>query len=39
MPLKSYGVLAGHVLETRREGAADTPHYQIRVTDEAMPLS
>jgi len=31
VPLKSYGVLAGRALERRREGAIDTPHYQIRV--------
>jgi uncharacterized protein YukJ len=31
MPLKSYGVLAGRAVERRREGATDTPHYQIRV--------
>ncbi|HET9254005.1 MAG TPA: DUF2278 family protein [Pseudonocardiaceae bacterium] len=30
MPLKSYGVLAGRVLEHRAEGGADTPHFQIR---------
>ena len=31
MPLKSYGVLAGRALERRREGATDTPHYQLRL--------
>lgn len=31
MPLKSYGVLTGRAVERRREGATDTPHYQIRV--------
>jgi uncharacterized protein YukJ len=31
MPLTSYGVLAGRVLESRTEGGADTPHFQIRV--------
>jgi uncharacterized protein YukJ len=31
MPLKSYGVLAGHPAERRREGGADSPHYQIRI--------
>jgi uncharacterized protein YukJ len=31
MPLQSYGVLAGRAVERRREGATDTPHYQIRV--------
>jgi hypothetical protein len=29
MPLRSYGVLSGNVVDTRREGASDTPHYQI----------
>ncbi|MGW0314994.1 DUF2278 family protein [Streptomyces flavidovirens] len=34
MPLKSYGVLAGRALDRRREGVmADTPHYQIHITD------
>lgn len=31
MPLASYGVLAGRVLDRRAEGDADTPHFQIRV--------
>jgi uncharacterized protein YukJ len=31
MPLASYGVLAGRVLEHRAEGGRDTPHFQIRV--------
>ena len=31
MPLKSYGVLAGRALERQREGATDTPHYQLRL--------
>src|SRR3712207_6756253 len=31
MPLKSYGVLAGRVVDRRREGATDTPHYQIHL--------
>jgi uncharacterized protein YukJ len=31
MPLTSYGVLAGRVLESRAEGGTDTPHFQIRV--------
>jgi len=31
MPLTSYGVLVGRVLESRAEGGADTPHFQIRV--------
>ena len=35
MPLKSYGVLSGRVVDTRREGSTDTPHYQIHIKDEA----
>jgi uncharacterized protein YukJ len=35
MPLRSYGVLSGRVVDTRREGAADTPHYQVRLVDDA----
>ncbi|MBP2705237.1 DUF2278 family protein [Microbispora sp. RL4-1S] len=35
MSLKSYGVLTGVVADTRREGATDTPHYQIHVVDDA----
>ncbi|MDQ3600405.1 MAG: DUF2278 family protein [Actinomycetota bacterium] len=31
MPLTSYGVLVGRVLESRTEGGTDTPHFQIRV--------
>jgi uncharacterized protein YukJ len=31
MPLKSYGVLVGRAVERRREGATDTPHYQVRL--------
>ena len=31
MPLASYGVLAGSVVDQRAEGGADSPHYQIRV--------
>jgi uncharacterized protein YukJ len=31
MPLVSYGVLAGRVLEHRAEGGRDTPHFQISV--------
>ncbi|MBP2329676.1 uncharacterized protein YukJ [Kibdelosporangium banguiense] len=34
MPLKSYGVLSGRVVNTRREGSTDTPHYQIEVVDD-----
>jgi uncharacterized protein YukJ len=33
MPLKGYGVLRGRAVERRREGASDTPHYQIEVVD------
>jgi uncharacterized protein YukJ len=35
MPLRSYGVLSGHVRDTRREGATDSPHYQIHIADDA----
>jgi len=31
MPLKSYGVLSGRAVDRRREGATDTPHYQVHV--------
>jgi uncharacterized protein YukJ len=31
MALTGYGVLAGRVLESRSEGSADTPHFQVRV--------
>lgn len=31
MPLKNYGVLVGRAVGTVREGAKDTPHYQIHV--------
>src|SRR5436190_7940284 len=31
MPLTSYGVLAGSVIDQRAEGGMDSPHYQIRV--------
>ncbi|MEV0170183.1 DUF2278 family protein [Streptomyces sp. NPDC050803] len=34
MPLKSYGVLITRAVDTRREGAVDTPHYQIHLTDD-----
>lgn len=34
MPLKSYGVLIARAVDTRREGAVDTPHYQIHLTDD-----
>jgi uncharacterized protein YukJ len=35
MPLRSYGVLAGRVVDRRREGTTDTPHYQIHLVDDA----
>ncbi len=31
MPLKNYGVLAARVVDTRAEGGAGAPHFQIRV--------
>ncbi|MER6355923.1 DUF2278 family protein [Streptomyces sp. NPDC001634] len=34
MPLKAYGVLIGRAVDTRREAGADTPHYQIHLTDD-----
>jgi uncharacterized protein YukJ len=33
MPLKNYGVLAATAVDRRREGAVDTPHYQIHLRD------
>ncbi|SDL89807.1 DUF2278 family protein [Arthrobacter sp. ok362] len=33
MPLQQYGVLAARAVGSRREGAADTPHYQIHLRD------
>jgi uncharacterized protein YukJ len=33
MPLKEYGVLAVRAVARRREGAVDTPHYQIHLQD------
>ncbi len=33
MPLRAYGVLTARVVDTRREGSGDTPHYQIHLTD------
>ncbi|MFJ5641493.1 DUF2278 family protein [Streptomyces sp. NPDC093223] len=35
MPLKTYGVLIGRAVGVRREGAGDSPHYQIHLTDDA----
>lgn len=35
MPLRSYGVLVGRAIDSRREAAtSDTPHYQIHVKDK-----
>ena len=31
MPLSSYGVLVGRPVDRRREGATDSPHYQVRI--------
>ena len=31
MPLKNYGVLVGRVVDSRAEGGADTPHFQVHV--------
>ncbi|MFJ8045842.1 DUF2278 family protein [Kitasatospora sp. NPDC096147] len=33
MPLKNYGVLSARAVARRREGATDTPHYQIHLRD------
>ncbi|MFD0279187.1 DUF2278 family protein [Kitasatospora sp. NPDC127111] len=33
MPLQKYGVLAATAIDRRREGATDTPHYQIHLRD------
>ncbi|MFD4972791.1 DUF2278 family protein [Streptomyces sp. NPDC058424] len=35
MPLKKYGVLAARLVDRRREGSGDTPHYQIHLADDA----
>lgn len=35
MPLKAYGVLIARAVDTRREGATNTPHYQIHLQDDA----
>ena len=35
MPLKDYGVLVARAVDQRREGAGDTPHFQIHVVDDA----
>ncbi|MBL1103575.1 DUF2278 family protein [Streptomyces sp. 5-8] len=34
MPLKTYGVLLARAVDTRREGARETPHYQIHLVDD-----
>ena len=35
MPLRSYGVLSGRAVDSRREGEPDdTPHYQIHLADD-----
>lgn len=31
MPLRQYGVLAGHVVDSRREDDEDSPHFQVRI--------
>ncbi|MEV7923391.1 YukJ family protein [Kitasatospora sp. NPDC088779] len=33
MPISDYGVLAATAVDRRREGATDTPHYQIHLRD------
>jgi uncharacterized protein YukJ len=33
MPLKEYGVLAARAIARHREGAVDTPHYQLHLQD------
>ncbi|MFJ3801298.1 DUF2278 family protein [Streptomyces sp. NPDC090088] len=35
MPLKTYGVLITRAVDIRREGAAETPHYQIHLADDS----
>jgi uncharacterized protein YukJ len=34
MPLHEYGVLTGRAIDRRREGAGNTPHYQIHLVDD-----
>ncbi|BCM70355.1 MULTISPECIES: DUF2278 family protein [Streptomyces] len=34
MPVKDYGVLIARAVDIRREGARNTPHYQIHLTDD-----
>jgi uncharacterized protein YukJ len=33
VPLRSYGVLTGRALDRRREGSAETPHYELHLVD------
>lgn len=35
MPVERYGVLAGRAVERRREGATNSPHYEIHLTDDS----
>jgi uncharacterized protein YukJ len=35
MALSAYGVLVARISEARREGTTDTPHFQLRVLDDA----
>ncbi|HET7488482.1 MAG TPA: DUF2278 family protein [Acidimicrobiales bacterium] len=35
MPLKSYGVLIARVVDRRREGDGQSPHFQVHVADDA----
>ena len=35
MPIKHYGVLSARAVARRREGATDSPHYQIHLRDDA----
>ncbi len=34
MPLQGYGVLSATVVDRRREGSTDTPHFQIHLRDQ-----
>ena len=34
MPLAGYGVLTGKVIDRRREGSTDSPHFQIHMVDD-----
>ncbi|MFC8240377.1 DUF2278 family protein [Streptomyces chartreusis] len=33
--MKTYGVLIGRAVDTRRESGNDSPHYQIHVADDS----